>query len=103
MYTVLYQWDVHHDKHDDFISGWEAITEHYLANHDSLGSKLHKVTDSRFVAIAQWPSKQTRDIAFNLNDAPLDAIEKMKNSIIIALPPTETTVVSDKLKNVTSL
>jgi len=100
MYTVLYQWDIHQDKHDDFVSGWEAVTDHYLAKHNSLGSKLHKISDNRFMAFAQWPSKEIRDIAFNLNDAPQHAVEKMKNSIITSYPPTETTIISDKLKAV---
>jgi len=100
MYTVLYQWDIHQNKHDEFISGWEAITDHYLEKHNSLGSKLHKISDNRFMAFAQWPSKASRDNAFTLNDAPAAALEKMKGSIITSYPPTETTILSDKLKNI---
>ena len=103
MYTVLYQWDVHQDKHDDFISGWEAVTDHYLAKHNSLGSKLHQISDNRFMAFAQWPSKESRDSAFNLNDAPHQAVEKMKNSILTSHSPTETTIILDKLKAVSEI
>lgn len=99
MYTVLYQWNVHHEKHDDFISGWEAVTDHYIANHASLGSKLHKISETSFMAFAQWPSKEARDIAFNLNDAPQSAVDKMQDSIVKTHTPVETSIISDKLVN----
>lgn len=100
MYTVLYQWKIHQNKQDDFISSWEVVTDHYLTNHGSLGSRLHKISDNSFIAYSQWPSKQARDIAFNLNDAPQQAIDTMEQSIITTHSPVETAIISDKLKRV---
>ncbi len=97
MYTVLYQWKVHHDKHSEFIAGWEAVTDHYVVHHNSLGSMLHEISDDNFVAYARWPSKQARDIAFDLNDAPLHALNQMQESIITNLKPVEMSVISNKL------
>ncbi|MFT6987569.1 MAG: quinol monooxygenase YgiN [Psychromonas sp.] len=97
MYTVLYRWKIHHGKQDAFISGWEVITDHYLANHGALGARLHKISDNNFAAYAQWASKEARDIAFSLNDAPQQAVEKMQESIISSLYPIEMYVISDKL------
>lgn len=98
MFTVLYQWSIHHDKHDDFISGWEIITEHYLSNHGALGSRLHQISENTFAAYSQWPCKEARDSAFSLNDVPEQVVEKMQDSIIVSLEPIEMTVISDKFK-----
>jgi len=100
MYTVLYQWNIHPDKHHNFISAWEAITEHYLVKHGSLGSRLHKLSDNHFIAYSQWHSKQARDTAFDLNDAPKQALDEMEKSILSTLPLVETIMISDKLKQV---
>ncbi|WP_354625353.1 hypothetical protein [Psychromonas sp. MME2] len=98
MYTVLYRWNIHHHKHDDFIAGWKAVTDHYLTNHGSLGARLHKVSDDSFAAYTQWESKEARDTALNLNDAPQDAVDKMHESIIVSKAPIEMTIISDQLK-----
>jgi len=98
MFTVLYQWSIDPDKQDDFISGWEVITEHYLSNHGALGSRLHQISESSFAAYSQWTSKEARDCAFSLNDAPQQAVDKMRESIIVSLEPIEMSVISDKLK-----
>lgn len=99
MYTVLYQWKIHPDKHDDFISSWEIITDHYLKNHGALGSRLHKASDNTFAAYAQWHSKNHRDLAFSSSTAPEHAVKKMTLSIVERLDPIEMLVISDKLEH----
>ncbi|MDN3556835.1 hypothetical protein [Halomonas maura] len=99
MYTVLYRWIVHPGKEDDFISGWESVTQHFISNHDALGSRLHKVSNNTFAAYAQWSSKEARESAFDANDAPEGAVEKMNQAISERLEPIEMNVILDKLKH----
>ncbi len=99
MYTIIYQWEVHSNKCDDFLNAWEVVTEHYLQNHDALGSRLHKAGENFFVAYSQWTNKEARDSAFSKNDAPHEAITIMEDSIKKAHRAIEMDVVSDKLVN----
>jgi len=97
MYTVIYQWEIQTGKYDDFVCAWEAVTEHYSQHYNALGARLHKVNENHFVAYAQWPTKEARDLAFSLDDAPQQAAEIMQDSIIHIHPAIEMEMLSDKL------
>ncbi|WP_019612881.1 hypothetical protein [Psychromonas ossibalaenae] len=99
MYTIIYQWEVHSHKCDEFLNAWEAVTEHYMENHNALGSRLHKAGENYFVAYSQWLNKEARDAAFSKNDAPQEAITTMEDSIINTHRAIEMDVLSDKLVN----
>lgn len=98
MYCVLYQWEIASGKRDEFVAAWEIITEHYLAHHGALGSRLHHVKGGTFVAYAQWSSAQHRNHAFAANDGPTEAINLMQACVMRRLEPIEMSIVSDKLK-----
>ncbi|WP_379910900.1 antibiotic biosynthesis monooxygenase family protein [Marinobacterium aestuariivivens] len=100
MFTVLYRWIIAPDQAQDFISGWEAVTDHFIEHHGALGSRLHRVADNTFAAYAQWRSREARAAAFAANDAPEAAVEKMNRAIVDRLEPIEMGVVSDRLIDV---
>jgi hypothetical protein len=48
-----------------FRLAWRRGTEHIGRIYGGLGSRLHRETDGRFVAYAQWPDEQTWRHAFD--------------------------------------
>ena len=64
MFVAVYWWRVHPGKEDQFRRAWRRGTEHIGRIYGGLGSRLHRDTDGRFVAYAQWPDEGTWRRAF---------------------------------------
>lgn len=97
MFIFLYRWRIKSGLEQDFVDGWAEITEYYLKNFDSLGSRLHRGDDGIWYAYAQWKTKEQRDIAFQASPK-LSLTEKMKDSIEERLPEVKLEVKSDFLQ-----
>jgi len=65
MFIAIYQFDVQEGKADEFIRAWKALTELILKYENSLGSRLHHENGQRFIAYAQWHSKDQWENAGN--------------------------------------
>jgi len=63
MYCVIYRFKIHQNKEELFIKSWAEVTEAFKTHCNALGSRLHKYTDTEYIAYAQWPSKKVRDKA----------------------------------------
>ncbi|WP_437370463.1 antibiotic biosynthesis monooxygenase family protein [Maribacter litoralis] len=59
MFVVIYQFDVVENKDDNFIKAWKRFTESIYQYEGSLGSRLHKNKDGKYIAYAQWPNRET--------------------------------------------
>lgn len=59
MYIVIYSFEVKPNRIKAFLSMWKELTIAIHKNCNSLGSRLHKDTDGKFLAYAQWPDKET--------------------------------------------
>ena len=59
MFAAIYAWKAIEGREERFRAGWRRVTEAFLAEHGSLGSRLHRSADGRFVAYALWPDEAT--------------------------------------------
>lgn len=59
MFYVLYSFQVLPGKSGDFLNGWRGMTELIRDYEGGLGSRLHKIDESRYIAYAQWPDRET--------------------------------------------
>ncbi len=98
MFVVLYRWRIKSKSEKQFIEAWSEITDYYVKNFDSLGSRLHKGDDGIWYAYAQWKSAEQRENAFS--DSPhISDREKMKEAIIESFPQVNLEIISDFLKS----
>ncbi len=99
IYTYIYRWKIKNGKSDDFINSWKNITDYYLEHHNSLGSRLHYIGQNEYIAYANWPNKEARNIAFNSNNDKIKIDEKMmKDAILKSYDIIQSSLISDKLR-----
>lgn len=59
MFSVIYSFDIIPGKEDLFLTAWRELTILIYHHEGSLGSRLHKENERRYLAYAQWPNKET--------------------------------------------
>lgn len=59
MFIAIYKFEIHQDKEKEFIQSWEDLTKLIYEYEGSLGSRLHKESETVFIAYAQWPDEET--------------------------------------------
>lgn len=69
MHCIIYSFKVKPNCESEFIEGWSGLTKETYKNEDSLGSRLHMVKASEYIAYAQWPSKEVYENADNMSKA----------------------------------
>lgn len=57
MFAVIYSFTVKENRDSDFVKGWKGLTELIYEFEGSLGSRLHKEAEGKYIAYAQWPTK----------------------------------------------
>lgn len=62
-FCVLYRWRLHPGHEEAFARGWLEVTELYLREAGSHGSRLHKCDDGTWAAYAQWPDRAAWEAA----------------------------------------
>lgn len=65
MFVAVYWWKVHPGKEEQFRAAWRRGTELITEKYGSLGSRLHRATDGRFIGVAEWPDEATWQAAFD--------------------------------------
>lgn len=65
MFVAAYWWKVHPGKEDQFRAAWRRGTALIQAKYGSLGSRLHRDDQGRFIGIAEWPDRATWQAAFD--------------------------------------
>jgi quinol monooxygenase YgiN len=65
MYVVAYAWRVHPGKEEQFRTAWRRGTELIRQRYGSLGSRLHRDSEGRFIGVAEWPDEATWQRAFD--------------------------------------
>lgn len=58
-FTVIYTFQILEGKDQEFRAAWKGLTELIYQHRGSLGSRLHKLSDSEYIAYAVWPDKET--------------------------------------------
>lgn len=73
MFVAVYWWRVHPGMESAFRAAWRHGTELIQTRYGSLGSRLHRDRDGRFVGTAEWPDEATWQAAMDVKmvyDAP---------------------------------
>lgn len=65
MFVAAYWWKVHPGKEAQFRAAWRRGTELIQEKYGSLGSRLHRDDDGRFIGVAEWPDRETWQAAFD--------------------------------------
>ncbi|MCW4462184.1 antibiotic biosynthesis monooxygenase [Sphingomonas sp. BT-65] len=65
MFVAAYWWKVHPGKEAQFRAAWRRGTELIQAKYGSLGSRLHRDDQGRFIGVAEWPDRATWQAAFD--------------------------------------
>jgi|AGTN01.1.fsa_nt_gi Antibiotic biosynthesis monooxygenase. len=63
MFAVIYHFRVREGHEQQFQESWCKRTEEIKAAHGGLGSRLHQASDGRWIAYAQWPSREAWETA----------------------------------------
>ena len=98
MFVAAYWWRVHPGKEEQFRAAWRRGTELITKIYGSLGSRLHRTDDGRFIGVAEWPDRATWQKAFDAKmvyDEPatrtafLDAIAEWAAEPLLAMEVTD--------------
>ena len=65
MFVAAYWWKVHPGKEEQFRAAWRRGTRLIQEKYHSLGSRLHRDQDGRFIGVAEWPDEATWQKAFD--------------------------------------
>jgi hypothetical protein len=55
MHAIYFRWKVAAGRERDFERAWQELTELIRDERGGLGSRLHRCSDGRYFALAQWP------------------------------------------------
>ena len=97
MFVAVYRWRLRPELEQDFVAHWRRITELGLGA-GSGGSSLFKDADGCWVAMARWPSRDTRARFFaQLADDAVDPAlgERARQAIVERFPDQELESVLD--------
>lgn len=99
MFNVIYRWRVKESCEESFRDAWRRATEAIHQKYYSLGSRLHKSDDGRWIAYAQWRSREDWQA---MQNSPLAADEEafavMRDSIEGTTEVTCMTLADDLFK-----
>ena len=73
MFVAVYWWRIKPGQEERFRAAWRRGTELIQERYGSLGSRLHRAQDGRFVGTAEWPDEATWQAAMDVKmvyDAP---------------------------------
>lgn len=57
MFAAIYLFEVKKRDEKTFVESWESLTKLIYEHCGSLGSRLHKESEGRYIAYAYWPSE----------------------------------------------
>jgi len=58
VFVAVYEFQIKVGCENAFRESWSQLTHCIFQQNGSLGSRLHKLDEDRFVAYAQWPHRQ---------------------------------------------
>ena len=97
MFVVLYRWRVKPELETQFIETWSGVTDYFVENFDSLGSRLHRGEDGIWYGYAQWKSSEQRENAF-FDSTKFSARDKMHEAILESFPEVQLEIFADYLE-----
>jgi hypothetical protein len=85
-FAVVYRWRLHPGMEEQFVKGWTRLSEIFLHQQGSLGSRLHRGPEGIWYSYAQWPSAVARENAFASGSPDIDASNLMQAAIAETFP-----------------
>jgi heme-degrading monooxygenase HmoA len=80
MFAVIYQFNLKEYRESEFKGSWKQLTQLIYEYEGSLGSRLHKLNDTSYIAYAQWPDRDTwKNSGNNLPDSANRARKSMRD------------------------
>ena len=58
MYCIVIEFNPLPGKEQAFVEVWSELTRYIYQNYGSKGSRLHLSEEGKYIAYAQWPSKE---------------------------------------------
>lgn len=99
MFSVIYTFEVKESKQLQFEKAWQDMTELIYKFEGSLGSRLHKASESKYIAYAQWPDKETwKKSGDALPEEANEVRKRMRDSCVDISTTFELEMVSDLLR-----
>jgi hypothetical protein len=86
MLAVVLEFDVIEGMENEFRDAWIETTEVIYQNFGSLGSRLHKSDNGKFIAYAQWPDLNVYENDHNWSVDFKNSRERMRASLKIGKP-----------------
>ena len=80
-FAVIYTFEVIEGQQEQFIEAWTRLTELIREHRGGLGSRLHRDEQGRFVAYAEWPSREVFAADTPLPDEADEVIASMRASM----------------------
>ncbi|MCB0761892.1 MAG: antibiotic biosynthesis monooxygenase [Flavobacteriales bacterium] len=59
MFAALYTFTVKPGREKELLKSWTELTRLIYQYEGSLGSRIHRVGELKYVAYAQWPNRET--------------------------------------------
>lgn len=81
MYILIYKFTIKTQREKDFVESWRMVTEGIRKHRGSLGSRLHKDSAGKWIAYAQWPSKEVSERIIEMPDQHRHWFKKMTDSL----------------------
>ena len=102
MLAVVLEFDVIEGMENKFRKAWIETTDIIYQNFGSLGSRLHKSDNGKFIAYAQWPDLNVYENDHHWPDDSKSTREKMSACLKIGKPTVlhKLTLDTDLLKEV---
>ena len=95
MIAVLLEFDVIAGMESQFRKAWVETTDIIYENFGSLGSRLHKSDNGKFIAYAQWPDLSVYENDHDWPDDSKSTREKMRACLKIGKPTVLHTLTLD--------
>ncbi|WP_413692592.1 antibiotic biosynthesis monooxygenase family protein [Psychromonas sp. KJ10-2] len=86
MLAVILEFDVIEGMEEEFRIAWIETTELIYQHFGSLGSRLHKAENGKFIAYAQWPSLDIYESEHNWPVNCAHSRERMRATLKIGKP-----------------
>lgn len=81
MICVLIEFVVKPGQEDAFVTAWTELTRYIRQHFGSLGSRLHRADDGRYLGYAQWPDAQVHATAGDDSEAYRRLRERMNTTL----------------------
>ncbi|GGX98579.1 hypothetical protein GCM10007160_27660 [Litchfieldella qijiaojingensis] len=81
MLAIILEFDVAEGKEEEFRESWKETTEYIHRNFGSLGSRLHRAEDGKFIAYAQWPDRETYEKEHDWSEEGAKCRERMRETL----------------------